>query len=217
MLTESAKVPVTWVRSNTDRFAAPGASFGRRDCACTSARRRTVHKRPSAGVTLAVAVVSALTGQLVRGDVALTGELTLAGMVEPVAGVREKVLAACRARMTAVLLPAANAADVAETFGEALPCAITVHYARTMDDVLEVVLPRRRGVARGGAARPTRAPAGEAGDSVFPGPGSRSEARPGVRGAASRLPANVGRTVRVAVASMNHDSEGGPRTWTRST
>ena len=96
---------------------------------------------PSAGVTVAVAVVSALSGQPVRGDVAMTGELTLAGRVEPVAGIREKVLAASRSGMTAVLLPAANAPDVVDSFGDELPGGITARYATTMDDVLEVVLP----------------------------------------------------------------------------
>ena len=81
---------------------------------------RTVRRR---GSPLAVAVVSALSGQPVRGDVAMTGELTLAGRVEPVAGIREKVLAASRSGMTAVLLPAANAPDVVDSFGDELPAA----------------------------------------------------------------------------------------------
>ena len=71
----------------------------------------------------------------------MTGELTIAGVVEPVAGIREKVLAACRARMGAVILPAANRADVAESFGGGLPCGIGVRYVRTMEDVIEAALP----------------------------------------------------------------------------
>ncbi len=96
---------------------------------------------PSAGVAVAVALVSALTGQPVRGDVATSGELTLAGTVEPVGGVRQKVLGACRARMAAVILPSANEADIAENFGDELPCGITARYVTTMDDVLKMVLP----------------------------------------------------------------------------
>ena len=95
----------------------------------------------SAGVALAVALVSALTGRPARGDVAMSGELTLAGTVEPVGGIREKVLGACRARMTAVVVPSGNEADIAESFGDEPPGGIRVCYARTMDDVLEVVLP----------------------------------------------------------------------------
>ena len=95
----------------------------------------------SAGVTLAVAIVSTLTGQPVRGDVAMTGELTLGGQVEPVAGIRKKVLAACRAGMATVVLPAANEPDVRESFPRGLPYGISVHYAETMDHVLMVALP----------------------------------------------------------------------------
>lgn len=97
---------------------------------------------PSAEVRLAVALVSALTGQVARVDMAMSGELTLAGMVEPVGRPsRRKVLGACRARMITVLLPAGNEADVAESFGDVLPGGIRVCYATTVDDVLEVVLP----------------------------------------------------------------------------
>ena len=90
---------------------------------------------------MAVALVSALTGRPVRGDVAMTGELTLAGAVQPVGGIREKVLGACRARLAAVVLPSANKADISESFGDGLPCGIAVRYVRTMGDVLAVVLP----------------------------------------------------------------------------
>ena len=96
---------------------------------------------PSAGVTLAVALVSALTGRPARGDMAMTGELTLSGRVAPVAGIREKLLRAGRAGMTAVVLPAANEPDVAESFADGLPCGLGVRYAGTMDDVLAAALP----------------------------------------------------------------------------
>ena len=141
MMKESVAVALTWVRSHADRFAGVAARFD-------DATDVHVHvddaghskDGPSAGVTFAAALVSALAGQPGRGDVAMTGELTLAGTVEPVASIREKVLAACRAGMTAVILPAANKADVTDIFGDELPCRITIHYARTMDDVFEVVL-----------------------------------------------------------------------------
>ena len=86
-----------------------------------------------------------------RGDVAMSGELTLAGTIEPVGGIREKVLGACRAGMTAVVLPRGNEADIAESFGDEPPRGIRVCYARTMDDVLEVVLP---GVVAANTAQP---------------------------------------------------------------
>ena len=140
--TESANVALTWVRSNADRLAGVDAGLDEgTDVHVHLAEASRGKDGPSAGVTVAVAVVSALSGQPVRGDVAMTGELTLAGRVEPVAGIREKVLAASRSGMTAVLLPAANAPDVVDSFGDELPGGITARYATTMDDVIEVVLP----------------------------------------------------------------------------
>ena len=141
-LTESAQVAVTWVRANAGRFAALHAGFD-------DATDLHVHlpdagwskDGASAGVTLAVAIVSTLTARPVQGDVAMTGELTLGGQVEPVAGIREKVLAACRAGMATVVLPAANEPDVGENFPRGLPDGISVHYAETMDQVLKVALP----------------------------------------------------------------------------
>ncbi len=142
IVTESVNVALTWVRSNADRLAGLGAVLDdATDLHVHVGEAARSKDGPSAGVAIAAAVVSALAGRPVRGDVAMTGELTLAGMVEPVAGIREKTLAACRARMAAVILPAANAADVVESFGDQLPGAIAVRYATTMDDVLEVVLP----------------------------------------------------------------------------
>ena len=108
-------------------------------CICpTPPGRRT---GASAGVTLAVAIVSAVTGRPVRRDVAMTGELTLGGQVEPVAGIREKVQAACRAGMATVVLPAANEADVGESFPGGLPSGISARYASIMDEVLTGALP----------------------------------------------------------------------------
>ena len=97
---------------------------------------------PSAGVTFAAALVSSLATHPLRSDVAMTGELTLAGTVERVASIREKVLAACRAGMTTVILPAANKADVTDIFGD--EPAVPHHHSLREDD---------RRCVRGGAAR----------------------------------------------------------------
>ena len=132
-------------------------------------RSGPVDGRPVRGGDAGRALVFALTGQVARVDGAMSGELTLAGMIEPVGGIQEKVLGAYRARMTTVLLPSGNEADVAESFGDELPGG--AHGALRDDD-------GRR--SRGGAARrrsggsppppaPTRAEAGES-DPVPPGP-----------------------------------------------
>ena len=105
MTRESANVAMTWVRSHAERLAGAARFDDTTDVHVHLAEAARWKDGPSAGVALAVALVSALSGQPVRGDVAMTGELTLAGRVEPVAGIREKVLAASRSGMTAVLLP----------------------------------------------------------------------------------------------------------------
>ena len=142
-LTESAQVALTWVRANAGRFASLHASFDDAfDLLHVHLPRAGRSKDgASAGVTLADAVVSALTGEPVRGDVAMTGELTLGGQLEPVAGIREKVLAACRSGIATVVLPAANEADVGESFPGGLPSGISVRYASILDQVLTVALP----------------------------------------------------------------------------
>jgi ATP-dependent Lon protease len=94
---------------------------------------------PSAGVTMATAMVSLLTGIAVRSDVALTGEVTLRGRVLPVGGVREKVLAALRRGITRVILPEANQHDLEEVPQE-LARKLEFHFVRTMDEVLELAL-----------------------------------------------------------------------------
>jgi ATP-dependent Lon protease len=96
---------------------------------------------PSAGVTMATAIVSALRKQPVAKDVAMTGEITLSGLVLPVGGIREKVLAARRQGLTTVILPERNMDDLAE-LPEDVRNAMHFVPARTLDDVLSVALPR---------------------------------------------------------------------------
>jgi ATP-dependent Lon protease len=95
---------------------------------------------PSAGVTMATAIVSAARGEPVRSDVAMTGEITLSGLVLPVGGIREKALAARRYGIKTFILPEMNEQDLAE-----LPAEVRAHMtfipARTLEDVLKVALP----------------------------------------------------------------------------
>jgi ATP-dependent Lon protease len=108
---------------------------------------------PSAGVTMATAIVSLMTGIPVRGDLAMTGEVTLRGRVLPVGGVREKALAALRRGIKTMILPYANRHDLEEVPPE-LARKIDFRFVRDMDDVLEVALleppvPQRRTPRRG--------------------------------------------------------------------
>ena len=154
LLRESAGVALTWVRANAERFAGAPRLDDSTDVHVHLAEAGRWKDGPSAGVTLAVALVSALTGRRARADVAMTGELTLSGRVAPVGGIREKVLGASRAGMTTVILPAANELDVAESFAEGLPSGISVRHARMLDDVLATALPDAVLDARPTGARP---------------------------------------------------------------
>jgi ATP-dependent Lon protease len=103
---------------------------------------------PSAGITLAVALISALTSTPVRHTVAMSGEITLRGQVLPVGGVKEKMLAAKRAGVQCVVLPDGNRQDVAD-MSPKIRRGLRVVFARTMDEVLVVALGLQRGL--GGA------------------------------------------------------------------
>ena len=151
LLRESVDVALTWVRANAERLVGVAGPDDSTDVHVHLAEAARSKDGASAGVALAVVLVSALTGRPAPADVAMSGELTLAGTVARVGGIREKVLGACRARMTAVVLPPGNEADIAESFGDEPPGGIRVCYAGTMDDVLEVVLP---GVVAANTAQP---------------------------------------------------------------
>jgi ATP-dependent Lon protease len=115
---------------------------------------------PSAGVTMATAMISLLTGVAVRADVAMTGEITLRGRVLPVGGVREKAMAALRRGISRLILPDANRHDLEEIPPE-LARKMEFHFVRTMDEVIDLALerpplPKRssRGRPSGGLRRP---------------------------------------------------------------
>jgi ATP-dependent Lon protease len=96
---------------------------------------------PSAGVTMITALVSMLTTTLVKPLTAMTGEITLSGDVLPVGGIKEKFLAARRAGITTVLLPAENRQDVEEDLTPEQTAGVEIHYASRIEDVLAVALP----------------------------------------------------------------------------
>ena len=97
---------------------------------------------PSAGITMATTIVSALTKIAVRRDVAMTGEITLRGKVLPIGGVKEKLLAAHRAGIKNVILPKENEKDLQDIPSDILE-AISVSFVETMDEVLQIALERQ--------------------------------------------------------------------------
>ena len=130
---------------------------------------------PSAGITMAVALLSALSRRKVRRDVAMTGELTLTGRVLPIGGVKEKVLGAVRAGIRRIILPADNEASL-EDIPEGVLDTLTVHLVRGLDEVVPLALE---------AAAPGLGPDGN-GATLTDGPPAREEAKPG------RIPAGTG-------------------------
>jgi ATP-dependent Lon protease len=95
---------------------------------------------PSAGVAMVTALVSLLSGKSVRPRVAMTGEISLSGIVLPVGGIKEKVLGAKRAGIREVILPADNEPNVKEDLPEDLLGGVQVHFVRTAEEALEIAL-----------------------------------------------------------------------------
>jgi len=95
---------------------------------------------PSAGVAMVTALVSLLSGRPVRPRVAMTGEISLSGIVLPVGGIKEKVLGAKRAGIREVILPADNEPNVKEDLPEDLLGGVKVHFVRTAEEALEIAL-----------------------------------------------------------------------------
>jgi ATP-dependent Lon protease len=140
VLKESAQIALSFIRSNALALGVAQDFFEGHDIHIHIPAGGIAKDGPSAGLTIAVALVSLLRKRPARADVALSGELSLSGRVLPVSGIREKVLAAMRGRATTVILPAANAADVEalrDRVGE-LPRIVLVERA---EEALAVVLP----------------------------------------------------------------------------
>ena len=109
---ESAKAALSWVRANCSPWGIKAEFFKENDIHIHVPEGAVSKDGPSAGVTLATALVSAITGIAVRQTVAMTGEITLRGRILPIGGVKEKLLAAYRAGISTVLLPKENEKDL---------------------------------------------------------------------------------------------------------
>jgi ATP-dependent Lon protease len=141
VMQESMQAALTWVRSNADRLGLDGDFFGSHDIHIHVPAGAIPKDGPSAGVTMATALVSLLTGRRIQPLVAMTGEITLSGNVLPVGGIKEKVLAAKRAGVTDVILPAENKTNLEEDLTPEQLENLSVHYVKTIDEALCVSLP----------------------------------------------------------------------------
>ena len=139
VMKESAEAGISYIRSVGKEYDIPEDFFQKHDIHIHIPEGAVPKDGPSAGITMATAILSAVTGHKVRADVAMTGEITLRGRVLPVGGLKEKLLAARNAGMNTVLLPRKNKVDVEEISKE-IKKGLELVYVETMKDVLPVAL-----------------------------------------------------------------------------
>jgi ATP-dependent Lon protease len=141
VMQESMQAALTWVRSNAAGLGLAEDFTKEIDLHIHVPAGAIPKDGPSAGVTMTTVLASLLTDTPVRPLTAMTGEITLSGNVLPVGGIKEKFLAARRAGVTTIILPADNRQDVEEDLTPELMEGVTVHYASRIEDVLAVALP----------------------------------------------------------------------------
>jgi ATP-dependent Lon protease len=139
VMQESARAALSYVRSKADQLKIPSDFFDTHDIHLHIPAGAQPKDGPSAGVTMATALVSLISGKQVDPLVAMTGEITLRGLVMPVGGIKEKVLAAHRAGIKKIILPRRNQIDLEELPEEVLKSTKFV-FADTVDDVLKSAL-----------------------------------------------------------------------------
>lgn len=139
VLQESAQTALSHIRSNAEHFGVDPDFFDHSDIHIHIPAGAIPKDGPSAGVTIALALVSLLTGRPARRDVALTGELTLSGRVLPVGGIREKILAAQRAGVKVVIFPKRNEVDVA-SLEAAVKEGVEIVLAGEISSIVDTVL-----------------------------------------------------------------------------
>jgi ATP-dependent Lon protease len=140
VMKESARAALSWFRAHASQYQVDPDFFKTSEIHIHVPSGAIPKDGPSAGVTMAVALASELTGRPVRGDLAMTGEITLSGRVLPVGGIKEKVLAARRLGIKEVVLPRQNDKDVKEDLSEELRKDLTIHLVSTIDEALLLAL-----------------------------------------------------------------------------
>jgi ATP-dependent Lon protease len=141
VMQESAQAAMSYVRARAQHLGLPRDFYRNVDIHVHVPEGAIPKDGPSAGITIATAIASALSGIPVRRDIAMTGEITLRGKVLPIGGLKEKLLAAHRAGIFSAILPKDNEKDLAD-IPENLRNEMTLHFCESMDEVLQIALER---------------------------------------------------------------------------
>jgi ATP-dependent Lon protease len=140
VMKESARAALSWTRAHAKELGIDPDFYKGAEVHLHVPSGAIPKDGPSAGVTMATALISELTGRPVRGDIAMTGEITLSGKVLPVGGIKEKVLAARRVGIREVILPKQNEKHVNEDLSPELRSELTVHFVTAVEEVLALAL-----------------------------------------------------------------------------
>jgi ATP-dependent Lon protease len=152
VMKESASAALSYARTRAKELGLEADFYRNRDIHIHMPAGATPKDGPSAGIAIATAVISALTGKAIRGDVAMTGEITLRGRVLPIGGLKEKSVAAHRNKVSDVIVPFGNTRDIDE-LPEEVRAAVRFHPVKTMDEVLAIAL-RSEDSAKAAPKRP---------------------------------------------------------------
>ena len=158
VMKESAQAAMSYARAHASELGIKHDFFETHDVHVHVPEGAIPKDGPSAGITIATAMISAFTGRKVRRDVAMTGEITLRGDVLPIGGVKEKVLAARAAKITTIVLPKMNQRDVLQISPRILH-DITFRYVEDMEEVLAIALLPLETEPPEGAEKPQERPA----------------------------------------------------------
>ena len=139
VMKESAQTGISYIRSVGGQYDIPAEFFQKNDIHIHIPEGAVPKDGPSAGITMATAMLSAITGRAVRANLAMTGEITLRGRVLPIGGLKEKMLAAKNAGITKILVPDQNRPDVEEIDAE-IKEGLTIVFVEKMEQVLKEAL-----------------------------------------------------------------------------
>ena len=139
VLKESGRAALSYLRANADALGIDKEIFSTKDIHVHLPEGATPKDGPSAGITLATAIYSALTGKKVRADVSMTGEITLRGRVLPIGGLKEKLLASHRAKVFEVIIPEENRKDV-EEIPKCILDDVKVNFVSNVNQVFDLAI-----------------------------------------------------------------------------